>query len=76
MKFADNIVRTSLEEVYVIRTSEEMEARDEYNSTLWALERKNFLKNGNNIYKTVVRDSKIGESIYTKNGKYITYRSN
>ena len=28
MKFSDNIERTNLEEVFVIRKSEEMEARD------------------------------------------------
>ena len=76
MKFSDNIERTSLEEVFVIRTSKEMEAREEYNSNLWDLERENFLKKGNNIYKTVIRDVKIGESIYTKAGKFIAYRSN
>lgn len=75
MKFSDNIKRTNLEEVFVIRTSEEMEAREEYNSNLWDLERENFLKKGNNIYQTVVRDVKIGESIYTKSGRYIAYRS-
>ena len=50
MKFSDNIERTNLEEVFVIRKSEEMEAREEYNSNLWDLERRNFLKKGNNIY--------------------------
>ena len=74
MKFSDNIERTSLEEVFVIRTAKEMEAREEFNSNLWDLVRENFLKKGNNIYKTVVRDVKISESIYTKNGKYIAYR--
>jgi hypothetical protein len=76
MKFSDNIERTSLEEVFVIRTSEEMEAREEYNSNLWDLERENFLKKGNNLYQTVVRDLKIGESIYSKSGKLIAYRVN
>jgi prolyl oligopeptidase PreP (S9A serine peptidase family) len=74
MKFSDNIKRTSLEDVFVIRTTEEMEAREEYNSNLWDLERENFLKKGNNIYKTVVRDVKIGERIYNKNGKLFAYR--
>jgi len=76
MKFSDKIERTSLEEVYVIRTSEEMKAREEYNSNLWDLERENFLKKGNNIYKTVVRDVKISESIYNKKGRYLAYRVN
>lgn len=76
MKFSDNIERTSLEDVFVIRTSKEMEAREEFNSNLWELEREDFLKKGQNIYKTVVRDVKIGESIYTKSGRFIAYRSN
>ena len=76
MKFSDNIERASLEEVFVVRTAKEMEAREEYNSNLWDLQRKNFIKKGNNIYKTVSRDIKIGESIYTKNGRLIAYRSN
>jgi len=72
MKFADNITRTSLEEVFVIRTEKEMEARDEYNSNLCELHHSD--KKGNNLYKTVVRDVKIGESIFTEKGKYLTYR--
>lgn len=75
MKFSDNIKRTNLEEVFVIRTSEEMEAREEYNSNLWDLERRNFLKKGNNIYSIPARDVKIGESVYSKLGRYIAYRS-
>ena len=75
MKFSDNIKRTNLEEVFVIRKSEEMEAREEYNSNLWDLERRNFLKKGNNIYSIPARDVKIGESVYSKLGRYIAYRS-
>lgn len=74
MKFSDNIERTNLEEVFVIRKSEEMEAREEYNSNLWDLERRNFLKKGNNIYSIPARDVKISESIYSKLGRYIAYR--
>lgn len=74
MRFSDNISRTSLEEVLVIRTSEEMEAREEYNSNLWELEREHFPKKGNNLYQTVVRDVKIGESIYDRNGRFLCYR--
>ena len=74
MNFSDKIQRDSLEEVFVIRTEEEMNLRDESNSNLWNLERENFLKKGNNIYKTVARDVKFGESIYDKFGKYIAYR--
>lgn len=75
MKFSDKIERDSLDEVYVIRTSKEMEARDESNSNLWNLERENILKKGNNLYQTVVRDVKIGESIYNKAGRLISYRA-
>lgn len=74
MKFSDNIERTSLEEVFVIRTEKEMEARGEYNSNLWSLERENFLKKGNNLYQTTIRDVKVGESVYTKIGRFIAYR--
>lgn len=75
MKFSDNIERTSLEEVYVIRTEKEMEAREEFNSNLWELQRSG-LQKGNNIYKTVVRDVKVGENIYNKAGRTIAYRVN
>lgn len=74
MKFSDKLDRDQLDEVYVIRTENEMMAREESNSNLWDLERENFLKKGNNLYKTVIRDVKIGESIYSKYGKLITYR--
>ena len=75
MEFSDKIVRTSLEEVFVIRALKEMEVRDEYDSNLWELELENFLKKGNNIYKTAVRDIKIGENIYSKFGRFVAYRS-
>lgn len=74
MKFSDNIERTSLEEVFVIRTKKEMEAREESNSNLWELQRENFLKKGNNLYQTVVRDVKVSESIYNKAGRFVAYR--
>lgn len=75
MKFEDNIIRASLEVVHVIRTEEEMQAREEYNSHLWDTEREDFPKRGENLYSTPVRDVKIGEAIYSSSGKYITYRS-
>lgn len=59
-----------------LRLSNEMDEREEFNSNLWELERENFLKKGNNIYSIPVRDLKVGESIYTKDGKFISYRSN
>lgn len=73
MKFSDNIERTALEEVFVIRTEKEMEAREEFNSNLWELHRSG-LQKGNNIYKTVVRDVKVSENIYNKAGRMIAYR--
>jgi prolyl oligopeptidase PreP (S9A serine peptidase family) len=76
MKFSDNIVRNQLDTVFVIRTEKEMEEREEFNSNLWELQRENFLKEGNNIYSIPVRDLKVGESIYTKDGRFISYRSN
>jgi hypothetical protein len=76
MKFSDNIERNSLDEVYVIRTEKEMKAREESNSNLWDLIRENFLKKGNHLYKTVVRDVKIAENIYSKTGRLIAYRVN
>lgn len=76
MKFSDDIVRNDLDIVFVIRTEKEMQEREEANSNLWELERENFLKKGNNIYSIPVRDLKVGENIYTKGGKFISYRSN
>lgn len=58
--------------VYVKRTADEMEAREEYNSHLWDLV-KSYPK-GINLYKIPIRDLKIGENIYTKDGKFIAYR--
>jgi hypothetical protein len=49
-----------------------MEAREEYNSHLWDLV-KSYPK-GINLYKIPIRDLKIGENIYTKDGKFIAYR--
>ena len=72
MKFSDKIERTSLDEVFVIRTEKEMEAREEYNSNLWELH--SVLQKGYNLYQTVVRDVKVGENIYTQDGKTIAYR--
>lgn len=74
MNFSDKLTRNQLDEVFVIRTEEEMTAREESNSNLWGLERENFLKKGNNLYQTVVRDVKIGENIYTKQGRLVAYR--
>jgi hypothetical protein len=73
MKFSDNIIRRNLDVVHVIRTTSEMEAREEFNSNFWDIERENIL-NGKNLYSTPARDVKIGESIFTKNAKYIAYR--
>jgi len=73
MKFSDHVERTSLDEVFVIRTEEEMMAREESNSNLWELHRSG-LRKGHNIYKTVVRDVKVGENIYNASGKTIAYR--
>lgn len=73
MRFSDNIIRKCLDVVYVIRTTSEMEAREEYNSNLWNIESENILK-GKNLYSTPARDVKIGESIYTRDAKFIAYR--
>ena len=74
MKFADNIVRESLDIVYVIRTREEMNARQEANSNLWEEERG--FPDGKFLFSTPVRDVKIGENIYNEMGtKFVTYRS-
>jgi hypothetical protein len=43
MKFSDNIIRRNLDVVHVIRTTSEMEAREEFNSNLWDIERENIL---------------------------------
>ena len=81
LKFSDNIIRTPLEEVFVIRTSEEMLKQEEASSHMWELERFNIFSENNtksykikSLYKTLVRDLKIGESIYTEAGKFIAYR--
>ena len=41
MKFSDNIIRKNLDVVNVIKTTSEMEARQEYNSNLLDIEREN-----------------------------------
>jgi len=78
MKFSDNIERTYLEEVYVYRTEQEMESRDEYNSNLWNIQKANIEgKKEFHLYKTVVRDLRIGESFYNKAGNVeVSYRVN
>ena len=83
LKFSDNIIRASLEEVFVIRTSEEMLKQEEANSHMWELVHFNIFSEDNtksykikSLYKTLVRDLKIGESIYTETGKFIAYRVN
>lgn len=73
MKFADKIERDDLDIVYVLRTKEDMESRDEYNSNIWNLVRENKMI-GKNLYETPARDVKIGESIYYKNMRYLTTR--
>ena len=73
MKFSDGITRKTLDVVYVIRTTSEMEVREEFNSNLWNIEHEN-ISEGKNLYSTPVRDVKIGESIYTKDAKFIAYR--
>jgi len=76
MNFSDNIVRAPLDIVCVIRTSEEMEAREEHNSNLWEMVRHINKKTGVNMYATPARDVKYGESIFSKNGEFIAYRVN
>lgn len=76
MEFSDNIIREDLDTVFVLRTEPEMQASKEYNSNIWDLERENFLTRGQNIYSVPVRALKIGESIYTKHGKFVAYRTN
>ena len=76
MKFSDGIKRNSLDEAYVIRTEKDMNSREESNSNLWDIKRKNLLKKGNNLYQTVVRDVRIGENICNNAGRAIAYRTN
>jgi len=73
MKFSDNVIRENLDTVHVIRTEQEMEARDEYNSYLWDEVRK--MQKGNILFSIPVRDLKIGESIYDSKGRFVAYRS-
>lgn len=72
MKFSDHIIRKELTTVYVKRTREEMETREEHNSLLWAYEKT--VAKGVHLYSTPVRDVKIGENIYDAQGEFITYR--
>jgi hypothetical protein len=72
-KFSDGIIRKQLDIVYVARTNEDMESREEYNSNLWDYERD--LPKGLKLYSTPVRDVRIGETIYDKNYRFVAYRS-
>lgn len=74
MRFTDNVERDLLSEVYVVRTEQEMEAREEFHSLLWEVEIYDFSPDGR-LYQTVARDVKVGELIYTKEGRYIGYRA-
>lgn len=73
MKFSDNIERASLEEVFVIRTTEDMNSREEVNSNLWDLKRS--LGNKNFIFSIPARDLRIGETIVNWKGNFIAYRT-
>lgn len=75
MNFSDNAARTNLEIVFVKRTETEMEAREEYNSNLWEIEKYD-IKPKVNLYATPARDVKIGEDIFSKKGEFIAFRSN
>jgi hypothetical protein len=79
MKFSDHIERTSLELVFVKRTREDMLSREESASFLWDIEKFDIQKTKKDgwlcLYKTPVRDMRISESIYDKEGKEIAYRS-
>lgn len=77
MEFTTGLIRfnvDSLEIVYVKRTREDMNLREEANSNLWNEERRVLRKN-TFLYRTPARDARIGETIYRKNGKYIGYRA-
>jgi hypothetical protein len=79
VKFADKIIRESFDIVFVKRSEKEMEAREEFNSNLWNIEKINISSDkwsSVNLYSTPVRDVKIGENIYDEEGNFITYRSN
>lgn len=73
MKFSDNAERTSLEEVLVIRTSDDMNSREEANSNLWGFKRS--LDTKKYLYYIPARDLRIGESIFDLNGNHIAYRT-
>lgn len=79
MKFADKIIRDSLDLVFVKRSEKEFADRPEYNSNMWEVE-KNDISRTNagspvNLYSTPARDVKIGENIYNDDGTFLTYRS-
>jgi len=75
MKFSDNIIRENLDMVFVKRSSAEMEARDEYNSNLWDVEKEGIsfdkaTQTKVNLFSTPARDVKIGENIYNKKRRF------
>ena len=73
MNFSDKIIRSSLDVVFVKRSDEEMEVREEYHSNLWDIEKK--LGKGVYLYSVPARDVKIGENIYNEKGEFVSYRS-
>lgn len=73
MKFSDNIIRENLDIVFVIRTEQEMMAREESNSNLWDIVQDGRYRN---LYSVPVRDVKIGEDIFSERGTFVAYRSN
>lgn len=79
MKFSDHIERTNLELVYVLRTRNDMNSREEADALLFDVEKFNIKKTKKdgwlNLFSTPVRDVRIGESLYDETGKYITYRT-
>ena len=74
MKFSNKQDYSLLDEVYVIRTEKEMQSRDEYNSNLWEYVKMINPKKGLILYKTVVRDVKVSETIHDRNGRNLGYR--
>lgn len=46
MKFSDNIIRQDLDTVFVIRTEEEMQEREEAKSNLWEIRKRKLFKKG------------------------------
>lgn len=75
MKFSNGQAYSALYIVFVLRTTEEMEAREEYNSLLCELQIKDSPKKGVNMYSILAREIKIGESIFDKKTRaFICYR--